>query len=380
MYTLVAGGDILLRQPLRLDGEEGSRPPWAFLHNADIAFANLEVPFTTRRERADKLSTIQAAPQLAYELRKMGIDVVTVANNHAADCGVDGIRDTICAVTATGMQAVGGGSNIDEALSPALVGTTTGLRVSFFGIACTVPNGCGAADDRPGIAPVRVVSRFVVDTNTLEECPGSAPKVETVCMPGDTEAVASAIAEHRSYTDIVVVGIHWGVPFGWVAASQGELADYQQPLAHALVDAGADVVIGHHPHVVHGIEVYKGRPIFYSVGNLVFHRKHGSGKSRRPYPAYDWANTVHAPLTRLGALARLEWARPGPPSVIELVPVSLDESGEPQLAAENEIETIYQRVLSLSEAYGTSVTRTRDRVVMGASAESGQPNGDLEIT
>jgi poly-gamma-glutamate synthesis protein (capsule biosynthesis protein) len=95
-----------------------------------------------------------------------------------------------------------------------------------------------------------------------------------------------AVADTKRRADLVIVAIHWGVSFGWLPLNQSELCTYEQPLGRALIDAGADAVIGHHPHVLHGIETYCKRPIFYSVGNFLFHR-HSSSRGRGSYPPYD---------------------------------------------------------------------------------------------
>jgi poly-gamma-glutamate synthesis protein (capsule biosynthesis protein) len=149
------------------------------------------------------------------------------------------------------------------------------------------------------------------------------------------------------------------VPSGFVAEAQGELATYQRPLGHALVDAGADAVIGHHPHVLHGIELYRERPIFYSLGNLLFHSLLEGGIAvQRPYPPYS-LRSLMGELNHHGGLADLTWDGPGPPSQIGLVPIWLNGSGEPTLSVGERAQAALNRVTLLSERFGTAL-RVRD--------------------
>jgi poly-gamma-glutamate synthesis protein (capsule biosynthesis protein) len=210
---------------------------------------------------------------------------------------------------------------------------------------------------------VRVVSRFVIDPVVLDQNPGMAPFVETSARAEDVTSACAAVAAARELADVVVVGLHWGVPAGWAPSFQSELADYQQPLAHALIDAGADAIVGHHPHVLHGIEVYCGRPIFYSLGNFLFHiLVSGELELVRPYPAYDFTSI----RARLGGIARLHWSRPGPPERAELGIVALDETGEPRMAGPDEARPAVARVNALSARFGASVAGDGDWLAVHA--------------
>ena len=356
-YTLLATGDLMLQRPIVRPDAPGMAEVWRAFAAADHVFANLEVVLTRRGEASDKLVCLRADPELADELAAAHVGIVSAANNHALDYGLGGLTDTLAATRSAGVVPVGAGSRLDEALRPALI-QAGALTVGFLGLASTLPNGCGAAAERGGVAPVRVLSRFVVDPVTIDEDPGMAPYVETVTLPGDQERAAQAVSEAKRQADLVVVGVHWGVPHGWVAEFQGELAGYQQPLAHALVDAGADAVVGHHPHVLHGIEVYRGRPIFYSLGNFLFHSLlAGSPAVERRYPPYSW-ETLRGELNHYGGVARVSWKDPAAgPARMGLVPVWLDEAGEPAWADGMRAEVALDRVEDLSRKFGTSFRR-----------------------
>jgi poly-gamma-glutamate synthesis protein (capsule biosynthesis protein) len=214
------------------------------------------------------------------------------------------------------------------------------------------------------------LSRFVVDTATLEESPGTAPYVETLCLPGEAERAAAAVEAAKREADLVIVALHWGVPFGWVAAMQDELADYQRPLAHRLVDAGADAVVGHHSHVLHGIEIYKGRPICYSLGNFVFHPwEDPLGEQQYlTYPNYA-VNPHRGRESRLGGVALLSWEKRTTSPELAILPYTLDNDGEPVPATGSSLDEIRTRLELLSARFNVGFT-TRGGSLIAKSSRS----------
>ncbi|MDR7483278.1 MAG: CapA family protein [Armatimonadota bacterium] len=361
--TVALAGDLMLERPITPAGggrSPGSAAVWEVFHQADLVFVNLEVPLTSRGAPADKHVAFRADPRLAGDLRAAGIDVVTLANNHMLDYGPDGLFDTLETLRQTGLPAVGAGRTLAEALAPAVL-TARGARVAFLGLASTLPVGSAAAPDRPGIAPVHVTTLYVVDNAGLDETPGKAPYVETRCWPGDVEVAAEAVAQAKRQADVVVVGVHWGVPHGFVAAFQNPVAGYQRPLAEALIDAGADVVVGHHPHVLHGIDVINGRPVFYSLGNFLFHSV-TPGRFptlRRPDPPYSW-KSLRSPVN-LDSVIALVRCDAGGVHGVELVPVVMNADGDPELATGTDAARILTSLAEQSTPYGVTITSAGDR-------------------
>lgn len=350
MYTLAATGDFMLQHRLRPTPDD-SVSLHTLLAGADDVFANLEVVLTSRTAGVGKYVHLRCDPALAGELAAVGVTVVTLANNHACDFGYGGLTDTMQALRGVGVASVGAGMDESEAMAPTVV-LRSGVRVAFMGFATTLPAGFAAGRGVPGVAPIRVVSRFVVDTATLEESPGTAPYVETLCLPGEAERAEAAVEAAKRDADLVIVALHWGVPFGWVAAMQDELADYQRPLAHGLVDAGADAVVGHHPHVLHGVEFYKGRPICYSLGNFVFHPWEDpvGGQQYLSYPNYA-VNPHRGRESRLGGVARLSWENRTTRAELAVLPYRLDNDGEPVPATASGLDEIRTRLGQLSARF-----------------------------
>ena len=214
------------------------------LKAADITVVNLEAPLTTRgAEYREKKFRFRVNPVAAQALRKAGITTVSLANNHSMDFGAQGLSDTITALKLAGIDHIGAGNNLSEARRPVIY-DIRGTKVALLGYSLTLPQEFWAASNRPGTAPL------------LEKL------------------VHADISAARKQADIVVVTVHWG------EEGTTRLRPYQPRLARMMIDAGADAVIGHHPHVLQGAEVYKQGIIFYSLGNFIFGNKSSrSGES-----------------------------------------------------------------------------------------------------
>lgn len=351
--TLVCAGDLAPSRPLG----DGQREVWDRLRSADLAVVNLELPLTSSGTPAEKAVNLRADPGLSPSLAEAGIGAATVANNHALDYGAEGLLETLAALKGAGVAPVGGGRDLEEALRPELF-DLRGTSVAVFGLACTLPPGFAAGKGRPGIAPIRVRSRFYLDNTTLDEQPGMSPWVETATVEEDVRLVCERIAEARTEADLVVVQVHWGVPNGWCAAFQGPLADYQRPLAHALVDAGADLIVGHHPHVIHGVEIYRGGVIAYSLGNFLFHGMSGDGITlANAYPPYD-LSSLETGEAREAVL--LEASIGGRLREVRFLPVRMDGEGDPEPLAGPEGSAVLTRLAGMSSRLGDTSVEVRD--------------------
>lgn len=205
------------------------------LRQADVVFGNLEGPLTDAGQAApDKRYVFRSPPaKVAPALAAAGFTVVSLANNHTMDYGVEGLKQTMAALDEAGIQHTGAGMNLQEARRPAFV-KSGDYTLGFLAYSLTFPESFWAQGQRPGTA-------F-----------------------GHASHVRADVAAARDQADVVVVSFHWG------REATTELRDYQSKLAHAAIDSGASVVLGHHPHILQGIEYYKHGIIFYSLGNFVF--------------------------------------------------------------------------------------------------------------
>ena len=204
----------------------------AYTSAADIAFVNLEAPFSDRGSPVLKGMVFKAEPETIEGLKLAGIDVVSTANNHARDCGAYGVDFTLGLLEQHGIKAAGTARTL-QALREGVVLERNGTRFGFLAYTYDQSNGNHRdADDR--IAMI------------------------------DIARMGEDVANLRLRSDVVIVSMHAGMEYRAKASPQ------QVAFARAAIDAGASVVVGHHPHVVQPAERYKDGVIFYSLGNLIF--------------------------------------------------------------------------------------------------------------
>ncbi|MCL6450290.1 MAG: CapA family protein [Acetobacteraceae bacterium] len=385
-FSLACVGDVYLQGPVASKarcrpGPAGPGSPAAgMLREADLALGNLEAPLTAAEWPADKVACLKTDPGLAGEVKALGLDAVTVANNHALDYGPQGLLDTLEALKVAGVPACGGGANLQRALAPAWV-EVKGAKVAVLGFCSALPPGFAATSRRPGVAPVRVRQAYLLDAVTAEEQPGTAPYVLTRLVEADVERACGAVTCAREQgADVVVAQVHWGVPAAFVAPFQGPEMDYQPALAHRLIDAGADLVAGHHPHAPSGLEFYRGRVVLYSLGNFVFHRLmlQAGQTDARPIPPYSPEAMAHVALGREkdGLLACVEF-QGGELKSVRLVALTLDQAGEPWVAGGRRSRAILERVEALSQRYCPGLRVESDgRVVWEGQGGAGGAGAD----
>lgn len=240
--SLIAAGDIMLggRTTSTLS-ERGEDYPFEavmpLLQRAPVVLGNLEGPFAKQAKKQDRRYSYRVKPRLVSSLYRAGINVVTLANNHLLDCGRSGVIETLEALKAGNVQAIGGGTSIETAHSAAIL-DAHGLKIGLLGYYWNSRTSATAA------------------------LPGSA--IDSF------ENLQRDIGRLRSMADRVVVTCHWGVPY------ERQVSPEDRAKARFAIDCGADAIIGHHPHVIQSFEIYRGVPIIYSVGNFTF----GSGNSR----------------------------------------------------------------------------------------------------
>lgn len=244
-------GDLVLDEPNPDHWLSGIAPA---LQSASLAIGHLEVPHTRRgRELAGDVPAPGADPSHLAALKRAGLAAVTLAGNHVVDCGAEGITDTIAELDRLGIDHCGAGPDLQSAHAPAWL-SAEGVRVVLLSYNCVGPEHAWAGPDRAGCAYVRV-----------ETADGSPITPAAALSHPDPESLAAMIRDIdavRSKADCVIVALHKGI-----VHTPARLAPYERPIARAAIDAGVDVVIGHHAHILRGIEFYRGKPIFHGLGN-----------------------------------------------------------------------------------------------------------------
>lgn len=230
------------------------------LRAADLTIGHVEIPHTLRGEQTVFHSPAPSvSPEQLSGLRDAGFAVCTLAGNHMFDRGRAGIEDTLSALHEQGVVTAGAGFDISEARMPAIV-ERKGRRIATLSYNCVGTRESWATPAKPGCAYVRVLTHYELDYAN----PGGPPEVFTFATPASLEAMRADISSARENADLVVVALHKGL-----VHTPASLADYEREISRKAIEAGADIVIGHHAHILQGVEIYRGKPIFHGLGNFV---------------------------------------------------------------------------------------------------------------
>jgi poly-gamma-glutamate synthesis protein (capsule biosynthesis protein) len=230
------------------------------LNQADAVFGQLEPALTTRGSRMPQARlAMRSHPDTAAAIKGAGFDVISFASNHCMDWGTDGLLDTIDVLRRNGLQPIGAGVNISAAKAPAYF-EKNGTRVGMLAYNSILPQGYWATETQAGCAPMRA---WTLQEQIEHDQPGTPSRVHSFANREDLAALVDDLEALKERCDVLILSIHWGIHF-----VPRVIADYQREIAHAAIDAGANIVIGHHPHLLKGVETYKAKPIFYSLGNF----------------------------------------------------------------------------------------------------------------
>jgi poly-gamma-glutamate capsule biosynthesis protein CapA/YwtB (metallophosphatase superfamily) len=426
-FTFTATGDSIITRRVSARKDPAFMEMVEMIRNVDVALTNLEL--TTPREPFVPSSEyggmhLSAPPFVLDELKWCGFNLYHIAHNHATDYTYQGMLDTIDELRLRNMVYAGGGRNLGEARSPGYLETSAG-RVALIGAASSYVTGALAAESRtdvggrPGINPLRYETEFVLDPARLaaladidtalgtaavtarhrnfgvtpESKPdayhflkkhfveGVEPGVRTKPRRRDLEEIARWIADARRQADLVVASLHCHEGQNGDGNSP-EPADFIIETARHWIDAGADLFIGHGPHMLRGIEIYKGKPIFYSLGNFMFMFETVQRFPSEMYEAQKMLPTS-TPTDVTDSWSKHENGEPkgfhmdsafwqsvlpicrfegGVLTSLELHPVTLGlnrprtERGEPALAGSEEGAAILDRLGELSAPFGTKLT------------------------
>jgi poly-gamma-glutamate synthesis protein (capsule biosynthesis protein) len=236
--SILAVGDVMVGGSMT-GWVSGQGPDYPFakvsdiIKRADIAICNLEAPYGNKGKPFHKKFTFLVPPRQALGLKNAGFDAVAMANNHMMDYGPEPLKVTLPLLDSLGIAHSGAGMDLKEARKPAIV-ERNGIKTAFLSYSRVHPAQFWATPKKPGTAPAYEAY------------------------------IKEDIKAAKEQAGIVVVSFHWG------AELMDSPKDYQKKLAHFCIDQGADLVLGHHPHILQGLELYKGKLIAYSLGNFAF--------------------------------------------------------------------------------------------------------------
>jgi hypothetical protein len=398
--TMAMVGDLIITRALSVYEEPEFLKLRDLIHGATVALGNMEMLLHDFEPdvipAAQSGGTYMAAhPDMAKELAWMGFDMLSLANNHTMDYMEGGLRATMRALDAAGIKHAGGGENLALARAPAYL-ETSGGRVALISVASTFAAHMRAGHQRPdmrgrpGLSPIRFQTTRIVPRDvyeTLQEVrsevggvdgsfqAGDGWRVVTTPHEGDLEEVLAVIRDARRQANWVVVTSHSHEGDGDRYVPAQALVTF----ARLAVEAGADAFYGHGPHVLRGIEIHQGKPIFYSLGDFIFQNEtpafqpwdnyanQGLGFEAFPADFYD-ARIAASPVGSWpgeafwwdSAMALTEF-RDGEPYQIRLVPVVLGfglhraQRGRPVAASGEDAQRILELLQELSEPFGTRI-------------------------
>ncbi len=363
-------GDLILDEP---DPDGFFEPSRALLGSADLVVGHVEVPHTSRGVPSSvDIPAPPADPAHLAALARAGIDVATLAGNHIFDSGPAGVEDTIAELRRLGIATAGAGMNIDEARAPAIV-DADGVRVGVLSYNCVGPRESRATSRKAGGAPLDVLTHYELDYAG----PGGPPRIYTFVTPESNEVLRADVPALREIADVVVVALHKGIGHLPVVVPA-----YERELACTAIDCGADIVVGHHAHILRGIELYRGKPVFHGLGNFVAvtHALTPSGASaaeldawsRRRRELFGFAPDPEMPFYPFHPESRntmVADCRVAADGTIEagFVPCWIDERGRPVPVGgteRGEQVAAYVARISAAAGFSTSFTWAGERVLV----------------
>ncbi len=338
--VLTAAGDAIWLDKFSDSKDARLQALFEVMRASEISFINFEM--VTANSGYPTIKEIaKSDPSIVKEFIWAGTDVVSLANNHMMDFGQGGLETTRRTLDEAGIKYSGAGLNLAEAFQHTVV-ERKGLKMALVSVMVspTLTIGTGAGEKSPGVAWVRGASVRRPDGSTV-----IAP------WDADLKAMEDAINSARKDADLVAVSmhIHWGG--GDVIDPEGK-----QVVARAAIDAGADIILGHGPHLINGIEFYKSKPILYSIGNFAFQFKPD---------AYTFFPETLKIVQRLSSdpklfesmIVRMVLSPKGGFRRMELLPIELTPEGIPHFVTGEKADAILAKATSLSDAFGTKVGR-----------------------
>ena len=413
IFTMALTGDAIITRKLSVYNEPSFLEMIKLIRSADVAFTNFEMllhdyePYPMHKSGG---TYMRAEPSMAKELVWAGFDIVSTANNHTGDYGAEGMRLTLKYLNEYGLVNAGAGESLEEAREAKFIETSK-ARVALISCASTFPDHSragtsrGDTNSRPGLSPLRYTTKFIVskehfdnikklkkdletsefsekDENSLKEISfsgrsyilGDKNEIITKTNKTDLKQIERIVNSSIHMSDYTIVSIHAHES----DKKKSVPANFLIEFARKMIDAGADVVVGHGPHVLRGIEIYNGKPIFYSLANFMFQNETLLRVPEENYSKYnlgvdaqmnDWNSKRYSNDTRGFPTEREIWE-----SVvaipkwnkeklfrIELYPITLGFKkkrtirGRPMLANKSLSKKIITDLIVRSKPFGTNI-------------------------
>ncbi len=345
--VLIAVGDMIFNREITGYTEPPYQNLYRIIEASDIGFGNLEMSLNEKPELQRNVYNFRKGRDFGWEILKLGINLVGVANNHALDYSTDGLLDHMRILRQSGIAFAGAGENLHEAQAPVYrqVGRTRFALLSFMSGADWEKGD----PDEPSINVLNAPRVFLDGDDGVDGRGVPAP------LASDVRAMEDAIAVAKRNADIVLVAYH----LHWVSHSRAyplpdQVPPNQRLMLKRAIDAGADAIFGSGPHVLRGIEMYKGKPIFYSLGDFIYHYR------TEEIPEIHWKRDQQQDVREEfdTVVARLT-INEKKISRIQLIPVASEmtgtRTGSPSLADGEDSDRILKSIIDLSADFGTRI-------------------------
>jgi hypothetical protein len=350
--SLLALGDILID---RENPESIFQYVADVTRAADITFANAEQGFCKNGEPSP-IHASYSDPRNIPALLYAGIDVLSLANNHTLDWGTDGLLDSLDRLKTAGLPVVGAGKDLSRARQPVIL-ERKGTKVGFLAYSCTGPDGYEAEEDKPGYAPVRIWTIY----EKLDYQPATPPRIVSFPYKDDLSAMVEDIKKLKTQVDVVIISFHWGQHI-----LPRVIPMYCFEVGHAAIDAGADLILGGHTHILKGIEMYKGKVIFYSLNNFACELGPGTlglkvntrntKKIRQIY-----GSSSHHPEAKATLIAKALIEK-GELKQVSYIPCYINKGEEPMIVTQKDLkgQEVFNYIEDISKSEGLPVNFSWD--------------------
>ncbi len=357
-------GDMIFNEQISQLSDPVHQQLFRLMQEADIAYGNLEFSINAHPEAQRPFYNFRADPEFAWEVAAIGINMVSLSNNHALDFGPEGLKDCLRALDRAQITHAGAGPTLAAAHEPGTTGVQSQktrfallsyMRYWTQKYRCADPGG-------PCLATINPATILVAK----EE--GKVEPVEGL-VEGDVTAMEDDVVLAKRHSDVVLVALHnHDVSHHRAYGIQDTTPPNEEIMYHRAIDAGADMVLGSGPHVLRGIEIYKGKPIFYSISNFIYQYR---TPDKIPIDLIHQRDTEVARPTNVSV-----WDRRDPDFIfegvmlrmivnqeklrtIQLIPFTIDDEGPlygvPRLASSKRCAEIIERLQKLSARYGTTI-------------------------
>jgi poly-gamma-glutamate synthesis protein (capsule biosynthesis protein) len=373
--VITAVGDLMLSAPAAARPGADVQQMYRVMREADVGFGNCEEAIASIGFYGQRVGY----PSMLDDFKAVGLNTLSLSNNHFMDMGPAPALQGLEELRVRGFTIAGAGRNLEQALAPG-IRTVKGVRVGLLAFWCAPINFAPPAFMEQARAGATKPGQAMIVGYQVTVPGAQGPQL--LPLASDMKALAESVARARSQVDLLMVSFHqhWGVAEGGgqgiippqeppprtsiipadVTAPRNEVSEGRKLILRAAVDAGADLVIGHGPHILNGIEIYKGKPILYSLGHFYIEGM----KDGKALPQFFFSPSMVTQIEngwwqeeqRWSAIARI-FVRKGRVTRLDLLPVTMDiqKDGLPSFPGEVVGRQIVNAVQVLSKPFGTQV-------------------------